>query len=253
MRGWQHLRFRLRPDGLSPLTTVVAALAAATVVSAMVAATVVGLVGLVTDARSTAASGPERSATRPVESARDLSRLTRPRTSGPTRPRPQTMVAAVPLPVSIPSIDIDSALMDLGLNSDGTLEVPPGAFPAGWFLGAPTPGELGPAIIVGHVDWAGEPGVFFDLHLLTRGDVVTLARADGSSARLQVTRVARFAKDEFPTTAVYGDIDHAGLRLITCGGEFDLLAGSYRDNIVVFAELVGRDDPPIPGASPSIR
>jgi hypothetical protein len=52
-------------------------------------------------------------------------------------------------------------------------------------------------------------------------------------------RVAAYPKDQFPTEAVYGNIDHPGLRLITCGGEFDHHAGSYVDNIVVYATFVG--------------
>ena len=150
-----------------------------------------------------------------------------------------TMVAAAPVRLQIPSIGVDSDLMDLGLQTDGTLEVPPSGFPAGWYTGAPTPGELGPAIITGHVDWGGQPGVFFDLWELSTGDEIAITRQDGSTARFRVTRVEQFAKHAFPTQAVYGDLDHAGLRLITCGGDFDPQARSYRDNVIVFAELTG--------------
>jgi sortase (surface protein transpeptidase) len=128
--------------------------------------------------------------------------------------------------------------MDLGLEDDGSLEVPPEGFPAGWFTESPTPGELGPAIIAGHVDWGGDPGVFYDLRQLVPGDEVTVSRQDGSTAVFRVTRVDRYPKDDFPTELVYGNIDHAGLRLITCGGSFDAQARSYVDNIVAFAELV---------------
>ena len=148
------------------------------------------------------------------------------------------MPAADPVRLQIPSIGVDAALIDLGLQADGTLEVPPGGFPAGWYTGSPTPGELGPAIIAGHVDWAGQPGVFYDLRDLTPGDEIAINRQDGSTAAFRVTRIERFAKDRFPTEAVYGDLDHAGLRLITCGGAFDRQARSYVDNIVVFAELI---------------
>jgi len=150
-----------------------------------------------------------------------------------------TMPASAPLRLQIPAIGVDSELMDLGLQADRTLEVPPSGFPAGWYTGAPTPGELGPAIIAGHVDWAGQPGVFFDLRDLASGDEILVTRQDGSTARFRVTQVERFGKDEFPTEAVYGDLDHAGLRLITCGGDFDRQARSYVDNLVVFAELTG--------------
>ncbi len=148
------------------------------------------------------------------------------------------MAASPPVRVQVPAIGVDSGLMDLGLQADGTLEVPPAGFPAGWFTDAPTPGEVGPAVIAGHVDWAGAPGVFAELRDVVVGDEVLVGRADGSTAVFRVTQVGRFAKDAFPTAAVYGDLDHSGLRLITCGGEFDEGAQSYRDNTVVFADLV---------------
>lgn len=148
------------------------------------------------------------------------------------------MGAATPVRLQIPVIGVDSDLMDLALQTDGTLEVPPTGFPAGWYTGAPTPGELGPAIIAGHVDWGGEPGVFFHLRDLAPGDEVTVTRQDGSTALFRVDRVERFTKEQFPTELVYADLDHAGLRLITCGGDFDRAARSYEDNLVVFASLV---------------
>jgi len=147
------------------------------------------------------------------------------------------MARSVPVRLQIAAIGVDSTLMDLGLRADGTMEVPPSGFPAGWFTGAPTPGELGPAIIAGHIDWKG-PGVFFELHNLKPGDRVIITRKDGSKPVFRVTRVAQFQKDQFPTTLVYGNIDHAGLRLITCGGSFNRATGHYEDNIVAFADLV---------------
>jgi sortase (surface protein transpeptidase) len=127
--------------------------------------------------------------------------------------------------------------MPLGLQDDGALQVPPAAFPAGWYTGAPTPGELGPAILVGHVHYVDRAGVFADLRLLVPGDDISVRRKDGSTAVFGVTRVEHVDKDHFPTAAVYGDIQHAGLRLITCGGH-DLLTGRYDDNVIAFARLV---------------
>lgn len=147
------------------------------------------------------------------------------------------LARSVPVRLQITSIGVDSRLMDLGLQDDGTMEVPPSGFPAGWYDGAPTPGELGPAIIAGHVDWKG-PGVFYNLHNLLPGDRVTVTRKDGSTPVFRVTRVEQFPKNRFPTKTVYGNIDHAGLRLITCGGTFNSQSGHYEDNIVAFADLV---------------
>ena len=154
----------------------------------------------------------------------------------PVETAPRPMARAKPTRLRIPAIGVNSRLMDLGLNEDGTLETPPGAFPAGWFTGAPTPGELGPAIIAGHVRYL-TPGVFERLSDLRVGDPIVVNRRDGSVARFRVVRVKHFAKSAFPSKLVYGNIDHAGLRLITCGG-LDARTNKFDENVVVFADLV---------------
>jgi sortase (surface protein transpeptidase) len=115
---------------------------------------------------------------------------------------------------------------------------------AGWVSEGPTPGALGPAVIAGHVTWNGAPAIFHRLGTMRPGDQVTVTRKDGKTAVFTVTRVARFSKSQFPSRAVYGRIDHAGLRLITCGGTYDAARHRYLDNVVVFARLaaVGGSD-----------
>lgn len=142
-----------------------------------------------------------------------------------------------PVRLRVPSIGVDTSLMELGLQRDGTMEVPPDGEIAGWYTKAPTPGELGPAVIAAHVDWKGDPGTCYELDELAPGDGVSVERQDGTTAKFVVTKVEQHPKDAFPTDAVYGDIDHAGLRLITCGGDFDEEARSYRDNIIAYARL----------------
>jgi len=142
-----------------------------------------------------------------------------------------------PVAVSIPSIGVQSRLVDLGLEADGAMETPQDPADPGWFSRGPAPGALGPAVIAGHVTWNGAPAVFHRLGTMRRGDQVTVTRTDGKTAVFTVTRVARFSKSRFPTPAVYGPIDHAGLRLITCGGTYDAARHSYLDNVVVFARL----------------
>ena len=149
------------------------------------------------------------------------------------------LAKSIPERVQIPAIGVDSPLMGLGQRPNGSMQVPPGAFPAGWYTGAPTPGELGPAVLAGHIDWAGQTGVFYKLRDLKPTDEITVTRRDGTAALFRVTQVAQYPKTSFPTTTVYGNLDHAGLRLITCGGALDRQAHSYDDNIVVFADLVG--------------
>src|SRR6476661_7422840 len=148
---------------------------------------------------------------------------------------------APPVHLDIPAIGVSSDLLQLGLNPDHTLEVPPlsRVSLAGWYRGSPTPGELGPSVLLGHVDSAEYgAGVFFRLGKLRPGDTVTVRRADHRAATFRVTRVASYPKDRFPTLAVYGNTSDAELRLITCGGAFDAAARSYLNNIVVYASLV---------------
>ncbi|HZH18936.1 MAG TPA: class F sortase [Geodermatophilus sp.] len=153
-----------------------------------------------------------------------------------------TGTVAAPVSMAIPSIGVRSDLLRLGVNGDGTVEVPPLApdDQAGWYQRGPAPGAVGPAVVLGHVDSAEwGPGVFFDLGALRPGDEITVTREDGSAAVFAVDRVERHRKDDFPTIEVYGNTDDAQLRLITCGGAFDPDARSYEDNVVAFASLVG--------------
>jgi hypothetical protein len=146
--------------------------------------------------------------------------------------------AAEPLSVAIPRLHIASRLETLGVDSQGAMEVPDDPASAGWYSLGPPPGALGPAVIAGHVTWNQVPAVFFHLAELRSGDVIEVARSDDRIAVFEVTRVRRYEKSEFPTQTVFGAIDHAGLRLITCGGEYDSAAHRYSDNVVAFAKLV---------------
>ncbi|MDR6324532.1 class F sortase [Actinoplanes couchii] len=147
------------------------------------------------------------------------------------------MDTSLPTRVIIPALDVDVPLTGLGLQADGTMQVPTDATTVGWYTKAPTPGALGPAVLAGHVDYRKQPGTFHRLTDLEPGDTINIDRADGSTAIFTVVEVARHAKAQFPTDAVYGAINHAGLRLITCGGSFDNVTRHYEDNIVVYADL----------------
>jgi sortase (surface protein transpeptidase) len=146
-----------------------------------------------------------------------------------------------PVHLDIPRIGVDTALIPLGLQADGTVMVPPtepGA-PAGWYRHLASPGEPGPAVILGHVDSHLGPAVFSRLSDLRAGDGISVRRADGSSVAFVVEAVRTHPKSDFPTAAVYGPTDDPVLRLITCGGAFDRARRTYLSNVVVHAELAG--------------
>jgi hypothetical protein len=142
-----------------------------------------------------------------------------------------------PTRLRIASIAVDTPLEDLGLDAAGALQAPKDFARAGWYAKGNRPGDVGPAIIAGHVDSKKGPAVFHRLHELRPGGSVEVMRA-GTWVTFRVLATHRYPKDEFPTDEVYAPTPNAQLRLITCGGSFDHARGSYVDNIVVYAVLV---------------
>ena len=140
--------------------------------------------------------------------------------------------------VEHPRIGVQAPLVALGLNPDRTMEVPRQRGVAGWYQYSPAPGATGPAVIAGHVALRGAPDVFHRLVELQPGDHPLVRYDDGSVVTFEVYEVERHPKDAFPTERVYGRTDGPELRLITCGGEYDGAARSYRDNIIAFARAV---------------
>jgi sortase (surface protein transpeptidase) len=139
--------------------------------------------------------------------------------------------------IDIPRIGVTSSLDRLGRARDKTVEVPTRWEVAGWYAAGTRPGDPGSAVILGHVDSKRGPAVFFRLRELRKGDEIEVGRADGSTIRFTVERVAQYDKRRFPTDEVYYPTLTPALRLVTCGGEFDATAGHYRSNVIVFATL----------------
>lgn len=146
-------------------------------------------------------------------------------------------VRSTPRELTIPAISLSVSMGTLGLNSDGTVQVPTVVQQPGWYRLGPSPGQIGSAVILGHVDSHQGPGVFFKLRLLVAGDMVNVTLADGVVAQFRVTSVATFLKSAFPDQTVYTSHGYSALQLVTCGGDFDTATGHYLSNIVVFTAL----------------
>ena len=148
------------------------------------------------------------------------------------------MQAPNPAVIRIPRLGVEASIIPLGLQDDGSIEIPEDPEQAGWWLGGPEPGETGPAVILGHVDSQEEgPAVFFDLRYMKAGDEIHIDRVDGSTVSYVVDFLESHNKDEFPTDAVYGPTEEPTLRLVTCGGDFDFGVRTYEENVIVFASL----------------
>ncbi len=160
------------------------------------------------------------------------------RTDGPGDEAVQALSASAPARLRVPDLGVDRAPIDLDLNDDGTMEVPDDGADVGWYTPSPTPGEIGPTVLAGHVTRSSEPAVFFELGGMQPGQRAEVTREDGTTVVYEVTKVEQYPKDDFPTLQVYGNTDGPELRLITCGGEIDSATGHFDENVVVYATMV---------------
>jgi hypothetical protein len=159
---------------------------------------------------------------------------------GPGSAKGPALHQSLPVSVSIPAIGVTSKLLRLGINKDGTIQVPnllTSANEAAWYKYSVTPGQIGTAVIEGHVDSYQGPAVFFRLGALRPGNHINVRLADGVTAVFRVTGVREYSKEKYPADIVYAPADYAALRLITCGGDFDPVTGHYLSSVVVFASL----------------
>ncbi|PZG02500.1 class F sortase [Micromonospora craterilacus] len=155
----------------------------------------------------------------------------------PSAGAPAARTTARPVSLSVPSIDVSAPVKPVGEAPDGTIGVPPLSRheETGWYDRGPVPGDPGPAVIVGHVDTKNGPSVFYDLGKMRVGDRIEVTRDDGSVVVFTVDSVEHFPKDQLPAERVYGHEGPAGLRLITCGGQWVGGRTGYADNVIVFA------------------
>ena len=169
--------------------------------------------------------------------------------AAPTAPPPSPAVQPVPpvttgrkvrpTRIAIPDLGVSAPLMRLGVQRSGEIQVPPLRHRnlAGWYRHGPVPGELGPAVILGHVNNRQGAAVFSRLREMRRGQKILVTRSDGVVAEFTVDGVEQVSKSTFPTDRVYGNDTRASLRLITCGGVYNAKRHSYSDNIIVYASL----------------
>jgi len=157
----------------------------------------------------------------------------------PARSETVGLSASRPVSLTVPAIKVAAPVAPVGQARDGSIAVPPleRHNETGWYDRGPTPGEPGPAVIVGHVDTKSGPSVFYDLGKLKPGDLIEVARADRSVVVFKVDTVEHFPKDRLPAERIYGHDGPAGLRLITCGGQFIGGRTGYADNVIAFASM----------------
>jgi sortase (surface protein transpeptidase) len=158
-------------------------------------------------------------------------------------PKAHPLVRSQPMTLSIPALGINTAVGTLGLQPDHQVMVPTSAHVVDWYIDGPTPGQIGSAVILGHVDSFRGPGTFFYLKDLKSGNKITVKLADGDVVHFAVVSVVQYSKLAFPDRLVFGSHGFQALQLVTCGGTFDHATGHYESNIVVFSKFVSSSMP----------
>ncbi|GII58144.1 hypothetical protein Pth03_65330 [Planotetraspora thailandica] len=159
----------------------------------------------------------------------------------PTVPPAPPLMPSTPKRLIIPKLGVNAPVESVGLDKGGAIETPAinDANLVGWYRGGPTPGEAGPAVMLGHKDTVSRSAVFSRLYQIRSGDTIEVVRLDGTTAIFTVGGVEQANKQTFPTDRVYGSRVDAELRLITCGGAYNQTTGHYLDNIIVYAWMTG--------------
>jgi hypothetical protein len=142
--------------------------------------------------------------------------------------------------VTIPKLHETSTLQALGLNPDHTPQVPTLANPmqAGIYTHGPMPGQVGPAVVLAHVNAHGQPGFGAGFHSLAAGDEVDFTTPSGPVS-YKVTQVLVIPKAQYPTARVFSDTKGAEIRLETCGpGDLDYTGRNYLNQTIVFGVKV---------------
>ncbi|HXH79461.1 class F sortase [Nocardioides sp.] len=181
----------------------------------------------------------------PAASRTPAPRITAPETTtAAPLATPEGTLPTDPVAISIPSVAVSSELVRLGLEEDRTVEVPENAEQAGWYELGTSPGQLGSAVILGHVDSAEGPAVFYRLRELVPGSRVLVTLGDGTVETFEVSRLETIPNDEFPAERVYaGTPDRPTLNIVTCGGDYDSSRGGYQSNVIAYTEHVSTDPP----------
>lgn len=145
---------------------------------------------------------------------------------------------SLPVRLVIPSINVDTPIEPVALDSRGNMAVPKNIFGVGWYSLGVRPGEIGQAVLDGHLDTPDlKPSVFWNLKNLRPGDLITVKKEDGQYLQFRVDRTVVESTAQFPVKEIFGPAENARLNLITCAGVWDKNLGTFNQRVVVFSSL----------------
>jgi sortase A len=146
---------------------------------------------------------------------------------------------SLPARLIIPALNINASVQHVGVNVAGAMRAPDNFTDVAWYKYGTTPGNLGSAVIDGHVDnGLGLNGVFKYLDTIKVGDDVYVQTANGSRLHFVVSDIESYPYQSVPLQTLFARDDAARLNLITCEGDWVAGGDTYDHRLVVYATLV---------------
>jgi len=142
----------------------------------------------------------------------------------------------IPVRLQIPALNIDANVQQVGLTFKGNMGIPSNFTDVAWYRYGAVPGDVGSAVIDGHVDnGLSLAGVFKHLVDLKAGDDVYVAMASGDRVHFKVRDSEYYDYTSAPTALIFNENDASLLRLITCNGDWVSQDKTYDKRLVVTA------------------
>lgn len=145
-----------------------------------------------------------------------------------------------PILIRIPKLSVEAEIEAVGLDSEGRMDVPKNVYNVGWYSPGVKPGEIGSAVMDGHVDTPqGEPSVFAQLNTLMPEDIIEITSSDGKIYKFKVVKNKEYLLSEIPMNEIFRNVeDESRLNLITCSGAWDKNRQTYLSRYVIFATRI---------------
>lgn len=149
-----------------------------------------------------------------------------------------TLVYNTPQRIEIPAIGVDTVVASVGV-SGRAMAVPTNSTDVGWYQLGVKPGNIGSAVLAGHVNWyGGKTAVFTNLHLLAIGDVITVTDVDGNRVQFVVREMRSYRLNDNTADIFISNDGKSHLNLITCDGVWSTIMGTHEERLVVFTDKI---------------
>lgn len=159
-----------------------------------------------------------------------------------SKPKPAATAtpSSYPVRLVVPDANVNAGVQYVGVKSNGAMANPSNFTDVGWYKNGTIPGQIGSAVMAGHVDNAlALSGVFKHLEDLKPGDDVYVTRKDGAKLHFRVDSVEYYNYKQAPNMRIFTSSDgKAHLNLITCAGTWLKSEKSYDQRLVVYTTLV---------------